>query len=474
MTDLKPDLSGSGPRQIAARLDRLPVSRWHWKLVTLVGLATFFDSYEIFMSGILGSVLKKSWHLTSFSTSLLVGAPFFGMIFGAIFLGMLSDRFGRRQLFMYNLAAYSLLGVVAAFSVNVEMLIALRLVSGVFLAAELILVDTYLSELLPRTARGRLISVAYAIGFLGTPVVAGLGGLLIVKTHFLIDGWRWMLLAGGIGALLVFWLRRHLPESPRWLAERNRPQEADAVVSEVERTVERQLGRSLPEVQPAVLTPVKKIRFRAMFRPPYLKRTVMMWIFQITQTVGQYGFASLATLILVSKGYTIQSSLLYTAVSFIGAPVGALLAVPLVERVERKHLIIGGLVLIAVAGIVFGNGTSAAVIVIAGAVITVCNSVVSSAWHVYQAELFPTQVRSTAGGVAYSLSRLTAGLLPFGALAILDGFGPTQVFVVAAVITTVTCLDLGILGPRTNGRALEAVAGTGDRATAEPVPQRGA
>ena len=474
MTDLKHDLTGSGPLQVAARLDRLPVSRWHWKLVLLVGLTTFFDSYEIYMSGVLGSVLAKPWHLTSFTQPLLVGAPFFGMIFGAIFLGMVTDRFGRRQMFMYNLAAYSLLAVASAFSANVAMLIALRLVSGVFLAAELMLVDTYLSEFMPRKARGRLIAVAYAIGFLAAPVVAGLGGLLIVKTHFLIDGWRWMMIGGGLGALVVFALRRNLPESPRWLAERNRPHEAEAVVAEVERTVERQTGRKLPEVPGVAYKPVTKIRFRSMFRPPYLKRTVMMWIFQITQTVGQYGFASMATLILVSKGHTIPSSLLYTALSFIGAPVGALLAVPLIERVERKFLVIGGLTVIGIAGIVFGNGTSTAVIVTAGAVITVSNSIVSGAWHVYQAELFPTQVRSTAGGVAYSFSRLTAGLLPFGALAILHQFGPTQVFVAAAVIITITCLDLAVLGPRTNGRSLEAVTGTGDRATAEPVTHRGA
>jgi putative MFS transporter len=471
MTNPTPDLSCSGPLQIAARLDRLPVSRWHWKLVLLVGLAAFFDSYEIYMSGVLGSVLAEPWHLTSFTKPLLVGAPFFGMVFGAIFLGIASDRFGRRQMFTYNLAAYSLLALASAFAVNIEMLVALRVVSGVFLAAELILLDTYLSEFLPRKARGRLIAVAYAIGFLAAPVVAGFGGLLIVKVHFLMDGWRWMLVGGGMGGLLVFWLRRNLPESPRWLAERNRPQEAEAIVSEVERTVESQTGRRLPEVQGVVYRPVKKIRFSAMFRPPYRTRTVMMWIFQITQTVGQYGFASLATLILVSKGYDIPSSLLYTALSFIGSPVGALLAVPLVERVERKFLVIGGLSLIGVAGIVFGNSTSSAVIVIAGVTITVCNSVVSSAWHVYQAELFPTQVRSTAGGVAYSFSRLTAGLLPFGALAILDHFGPVEVFVAAAVIITITCLDLAVLGPRTNGLSLEEVTGSGEGTSADPVPQ---
>ena len=454
------DLSRSGTQQIAARLDRLPVSRWHRKLVLLVGLATFFDVYEVYLSGVLGSVLAKPWHLTSFTKPLVVGAPFFGMIIGAILLGVLTDRVGRRQMFLINLAGYSLLSVVTAFSPNVATLVTLRVIAGAFLAAETILIDTYLSEFLGRTTRGRMIAIAYAIGFVAAPVVAGAGGLLVVRTHFLLDGWRWMLIGGGVGALVVYWLRRELPESPRWLAERGRIVDADAIVSEVERTVERQSGRALPAVGALAPQRTKPIRFRAMFRPPYLKRTAMMWIFQVTQTVGQYGFASLAPLILLSKGYDIADSLLYTALSFLGAPIGALLAVPLVERVERKFVVIGGLAVIGVAGVVFGTSTHPAVIVAAGVTITVFNSVVSTGWHVYQAELFPTLVRGTAGGVAYSLSRLTAGLLPFGALAILDDFGPTQVFVAAALVIAITCLDLAVLGPRTNGRSLEELAGT--------------
>ena len=460
MTTSTPELSRSGPLEIAARLDRLPVSRWHWKLVFLVGLAAFFDVYEIYMSGILGGVLEDTWHLTDFTKPLLVGAPYFGMIFGAFFLGLVSDRFGRRQMFMYNLGAYSVLSIISAFSVNVEMLITLRVLSGVFLAAELMLIDTYLSEFLPKKSRGRMIAVAYAIGFLAAPVVAGMGGLLIVKTDFLIEGWRWMLLGGGLGALVVFWLRRNLPESARWLAEHNRRDDADAVVSKVEDQVESE-GYDLPEVRAVAYKPVVKIPFASMFKKPYLSRTVMMWIFHLTQTVGQYGFASLATIILVSKGYDIPTTLLYTALAFTGAPVGALLAIPLVEWVERKFLIVAGLVVIAVAGITFGNATSSAVIVTCGITITVCNSIVSSAWHIYSAELFPTQVRSTATGLAYSFSRLTAGLLPFAALAILDNFGPTEVFIAAAAVITVTCLDILILGPRTNGRTLETVTGTG-------------
>lgn len=448
---------GDNVLEIAARLDRLPVLRWHWKLVALCGLATFFDLYEIYMSGLLGAVLAKPWHLDGFTNSLLIAAPYFGMIPGAIFLGRATDRFGRRKMFMVNLGLYSLLAGMSAFAPNVETLIALRFATGIFLSAELILIDTYLSEFLPKIARGRMLACAYAIGWLATPVVAGAGSLLIAKTHFLMDGWRWMLLGGAVGAFFVFWVRRSMPESARWLAAQGRGAEADRIVAGIEDAALRETGRELPPV-PAVTSYIPgSLTLRDTFRPPYLKRTAMLWIFQVTQTATQFGFASLATIVLVSKGYDIPKSLLFTTLAFIGSPIGALIAIPIIERFERKYILIAALSTVAVAGIVFGMSTSDVVIVCAGTLVTVCNSIVSTAWHTYQAELFPTKVRGTAGGLAYSLSRLTAGLLPFGALAILGTFGGTGVFVVAAAITAITCLDLAILGPRTNGRSLESV-----------------
>ena len=462
MTSPTSTLARSTPLGIAARLDRLPVSRWHWMLTIVVGLAAFFDVYEIYMGGVLASVLAKPWGLTLDGKALLVGAPFFGMIFGAIVLGVASDRWGRRRMFMFNLGIYSLLSIAAAFSQNLATLVTFRLLAGVFMGAELMLIDTYLSEFLPKLARGRMIAVAYAVGFLGTPVAAGLGGLLIVKSHFLWDGWRWMLLAGGLGAALIFALRRNLPESARWLAERSRFEEADKIVSSIEETVASQTGKPLAEVQPDEPTPVKRIPFRAMFKPPYRRRTVMIWIFQILSTVGQYGFASLVPLILISRGYDITKTLTYTALSFTGAPVGALLTIPLVERFERKFVIIGASLVVAICGIIFGNATTGGLIVTMGIAITICNSIVSGAQHIYLAELFPTQVRSTAIGVAYSLSRLSAGLLPFWALTILAHFGANGVFIAAACVIVIMCLDVAILGPRTNGRSLEAVTGSGE------------
>ncbi len=186
----------------------------------------------------------------------------------------------------------------------------------------------------------------------------------------------------------------------------------------------------------------------------------MMMIFNVLQTVGYYGFGTLAPLVLASKGYTVTSSLGYSALAFCGYPIGALLAVPIVERLERKYLIIVSVIAIAVLGIVFGFATNTALIVAAGFLLTVASNVFSNAYHVYQAEIFPTSVRTTAVGMCYSLSRAVSAVLPFVAVAALDGFGAVGVFSGSAVVMALLCLNVGVLGPRTTGRSLELAAET--------------
>jgi putative MFS transporter len=461
----------AGPAVIAARMDRLPLSRWHWKLTIVIGIVAIVDVYEIFLGGVLSSILKAPWGLGQNSTATLIAAPFIGMAIGCVLIGRLADRLGRKPLFMTALGAYSLLSIAGAFSTDLTMLVVLRMLCGMFMGAELILLDTYLSETMPKKHRGRMIAVAFAIGFLGTPLVALAGVQLVAKTHLLIEGWRWLMIIGGVGALLILWLRRAMPESPRWLAVHGRLDEADRLVTSIEATVLRETRlEALPVAEPIAATPARKVRLSDMFGRDYRGRTIMLWIFHILQTVGQYGFNALVPIILLAKGFTVVHSLTYTSLTYIGAPVGAALAIPLIERFERKHLIIATALLSAAAGLWFGMTTSNAVIIATGVFITMSNNVFSSSFHVYQTELYPTSIRSSATGIAYALSRLSAAALPYGALAILAAFGANGVFVAAAAIFAVLCVVVGLLGPRTTGKSLEeatlrasAVTETGTR-----------
>jgi putative MFS transporter len=213
----------------------------------------------------------------------------------------------------------------------------------------------------------------------------------------------------------------------------------------------------VPDDEPAA--PVRRnVPLREMFRADYRRRTVMLWIFQVLQTVAYYGFGSLAPVVLLSKGYEITESLTFASLSFLGYPIGSALAVPLIDRIERKLLIIGSAAGIGVCGIVFAAARLPWLIVLAGFLLTVCSNIFSNGFHTYQTEIFPTGMRSSAIGIAYSLSRLTSAVLPFVAIRVLDLAGATAVFTGSAVLIVLLCLDIGLLGPRSTGRSLEAVA----------------
>jgi putative MFS transporter len=189
----------------------------------------------------------------------------------------------------------------------------------------------------------------------------------------------------------------------------------------------------------------------------YRKWTVMLLVFQVVQTVAYYGFGTLAPLVLVTKGFDVIQSLGYTAVTFAGYPLGSLASVPLVERFERKCLIIAAAVSIGVFGIVFAAASSTVLIVSAGFLLTMASNVFSNSFHIYQVEIFPTAIRSTASGVTYSLSRATATFLPFVTVPLLYSIGPTAVFSGSAALIVLLCLDVGLLGPRSTGRSLEQI-----------------
>ncbi|MET8471019.1 MFS transporter [Streptomyces sp. NPDC006422] len=449
------DQATTGP---ADRLDRLPVGAWHKRLTAIVGVGAFFDLYEVFLGGVLAAALAESWELSGTEKSWLIASGFLGMFVGANVLSVLADRFGRRKMFLVNLGLYSLFSLACAFAQDATQLSVLRFLAGLGLGAELVLVDTYLAEFLPRKVRGRYIAWAYTLGFVGVPVAALLGARLVAKHELLgIDGWRWLLVAGALGAAFIQVLRTRLPESPRWLAARGRQAEADAVVRDIELRVGAQPAESLPTQRSRPPAEAAKVPLGDMFKPPYARRTIMWWIFQVLQTVGYYGFGSLAPVVLQAKGHTVTESLSYAALSYLGYPVGSALSVPLIDRIERRTLIILSALGIAAFGLVFGFADASWLIVGAGFLLTVCSNVFSNAFHVYQTEIFPTGMRSSAIGIAYSLSRLTSVVLPFVAIDVLEDLGADAVFVGSGVLMLVLCLNVRLLGPRTTGRSLESI-----------------
>ncbi|MEV0945172.1 MFS transporter [Rhodococcus sp. NPDC049939] len=484
MADLQS--SSQGIPTIAARMDRLPITRNHLWLTVAIGLGLFFDIYEIFLAGVLSTVLGEDFHLSASLLPLLLSSAFLGMFIGALTIGRLADLLGRRRAFLLSLGIYSAFSLLAAFSVGPVMLVVTRFSAGIGIGAEPPVSDTYLGDLLPPKNRGRYTAWAYTLSFFGVPAAGFLAHWLVPLAPFGLEGWRWMFLIGALGAVIVFALRTALPESPRWLEAAGRTDEADAVVRRFEARAMAE-GKALPQPDTRRLVADSEMAaLRNLFVRPYLRRTVMMSVFQVLQTWGYYGFGTLVPLVLVAKGFPVVQSLLFSAVTFVGYPIGSVLSIPIVERVERKFLVMGSGIVMAVLGLAFGFASATWAILLFGFLYTAVSNLFSNAHHIYLAEVFPTKLRGTGASGTYSLSRLSSAVIPFVLVPLLHHGGPGMLYAVVAGAMVGVAVDIGFLGPRTTGRALESVnsapsaqtansstRGAGDGSSGLPAHSRG-
>jgi len=384
-----------------------------------------------------------------------LSSAFVGMFIGATVLGRFADTFGRRTAFLVNLAIYSAFTLVGAFSVNATMLIASRFLAGIGIGAELTLVDAYLSELLPARLRGRYIAWAYTLGFIGVPAAGLLGRILVPREPFGIDGWRWLFVAGSLGAVIVWFVRRRLPESPRWLESVGRTAEAEAIVTRMEK--EAAIDAAVPTSSAQDVHGSRRSGLLVLFSGEYRSRVIMLGVFHIFQTIGYYGFGTLVPLVLAAKGYSIVTSLTFTTLTFIGYPIGSALSLPIIERLDRKWLIVGSAFCMSVLGVGMGYSTSPVAIVVLGFLYTAVSNVFSNGLHIFQVEIFPTSIRATAAGACYGLSRLSSAAMPFVLLPVLERWGAGPMFVVVATALWIVMIDVAFFAPSTTGRSLEEV-----------------
>jgi MFS transporter, putative metabolite:H+ symporter len=449
---------------IAARLERLPAGPAMWTRVVLLSLGGFFEFYDMFMSAYVGPGLVRAGILTPstpglFGTTGLAGfiAAFFaGLFVGTALFGFVADRFGRRSIFTFSLLWYTAAATVMAFQTTAFGLDLWRFVAGVGIGVELVTIDTYIAELVPSRVRGRAFAFNQVVTFSAIPMVAFLAWLLVPRTLFGLEGWRWVVLAGSGGALIVWFIRLAVPESPRWLAHHGRIAEADAIVRRFEAQAIAESGPLPAPVAGAVETP--RGRFAEIWSAPYRTRTLMLIVFNLFQTVGFYGFSNWVPSFLIKQGIEVTTSLRYTFVIAIAAPFGPLLAALFADRVERKWAIVGAAFCVAVFGLAFAQMREAVPLILFGALVTLSNNIMSFSFHAYQAELYPTRIRALAVGFVYSFSRLSTVFSAFVIAFFLDRFGTPGVFALIAASMGVVALAIGIFGPRVRNLSLEEIS----------------
>jgi putative MFS transporter len=448
---------------IAARLERLPATRGFWRRITLLSLGGFFEFYDLFLAAYIQPGLVKSGIFTTTTPGLFgttgfagfVAAFFSGLFVGTALFGFVADRLGRRVIFTASLLWYAAASLVMAFQQDAFDLNLWRFICGIGIGVELVTIDTYIAELAPPKMRSRAFAYSNIIQFAAVPLAALLGWLLVPRMVLGLDGWRFVVIAGSVGAVLAWFVRARLPESPRWLAAHGRSAEAEAIVEtwEIEARLE---GAMLAEPKP-IKTEQGKGSFWDIWRTPYRGRTLMLIVFNIFQAAGYYGFASWVPALLVSSGISVTKSLGYTFVIAIAAPFGPMLGLML-DRLERKWVVTGAALAIAVAGLAFTQAHGMFAVIACGVALTLSNNIMSFAYHGYQPELFPTRVRARAVGFVYSFSRLSTVFSAFVIAAILRTFGAPGVFVFIAGCMGVVAMVIGIFGPKTRDLSLESIS----------------
>jgi MFS family permease len=445
-TPLDPDRQTAAA--ILARLDRLPATRHIWLMVTLLSLGGMFEFYDLFMTGYVIPGMVKSGLLTSVSIgmfsgpALFVASTFFGLFIGTFVFGFVADKYGRRAIFTFSMLAYCAATLIMAFQTTGFGVCLWRMIAGIGIGVELVTIDTYVAELVPKHMRGRAFAFNQCVQFTVVPVVALLSYVLVPLTPLGWDGWRWVVAIGAIGALFVWFLRRAIPESPRWLLTHGRAGEAEQTLTRIEAQVQHDLGRPLPPVDDRLaieIRPVRRTGYLTLLRllfTSYRRRAVLGASLMITQSFLYNAIFFTYTLVL-TKFYGVSSTFapVYLIAFAVGNLAGPLAIGPLFDTIGRKPMISGTYIasgaMLAVTAWLFDQGAlNALTQTIAWCVIFFFASAGASAGYLTVSEIFPLEVRAEAIAVFFAIAQCFGAVGPilYGAL-IGAGHDPFRLFI---------------------------------------------
>jgi len=446
---------------IAGRLERLPWTSFHSKLIVLLALGEFFELYDLFVGGFV-TVPVSHYYGISLASSIyyVVAMMFLGAFVGAIIFTLIGDVWGRRAALLFNLVLMSVAYLATPFAPNPLVLGILRFIAGLGVGPEaLIVIDIMTSEFFPARFRGKALAIAYTIAWTAPIVVAALAYVLVPHVYYGLYGWQWLFIIGGLGIILVIPFRFLIPESPRWLEVHGREREAESIVSRIEEVARREKGE-LPEPVPVEVVRSERVHLGELFSPEYRSRTIMLWIFEFVQTGVYYGFASLAPAVLFTKGFTIVRTLQYSFMIYTSYFLSSVISIYVIDsvRFDRKWQVALVALLMGIDGLAFGFSVTPVQVVVTGFIFGLLSNIFSNAFHQYGAELYPTRIRAFADGVQYSLSRLGnyvwLTVLPI----VLTMYGAVPMYVIVFILAVVVFLDVGILGPRASQITLERLS----------------
>jgi len=449
---------------ISSKIESWPFSNFHRRLLLIGGLGYTFDAMDAAVLAFILPVLRSQWALTSVQTGVLGSATYIGYFFGALLAGAMGDLIGRRRVMMYALVIYCIASIISATTHTWPAFLTSRIFAGLGTGAESAIIAPYLAEFVARRYRGTFVgSLAgfFSFGF----VAAALLGYLIVPAAE--NGWRYLLVLTSLPIIMLLWWRRVLPESPRWLESRGRHAEARAEVDKIERgliasgyRLDENLAGASDEaaLQEAPAKGSFVANFKALWVGKQAKVTAMTWTMWLAITFSYYSFFTWIPGLLMQHGMSITKSFAYSLAIYIAQIPGYFSAAYLNEKIGRQATIASYMVLGGVSALSMTAVHSNQAIMVAGICLSFFMNGTYAGVYAYTAEVFPTAIRTTGVGIASAVGRIGAIVSPILVGYIFPAFGFGGVFGVTTAVLLAGALAVLIMGIKTKGLSLEAIA----------------
>jgi MFS transporter, putative metabolite:H+ symporter len=452
-----------------ARLDRLPISSFHYRIFWLIGAGMFFDGYDLYVgTTVLGAALQSGFS-TLAKNAQFVSLTFLGMTIGSFVAGFLGDHYGRRFTYQFNLLVFGVASLAAAVAPTMETLNLVRFVIGLGLGAEIVVGYSTLTEFVPPRVRGRWLALMAFIVVSGLPVTVLLGTLIIPSVSawgaaaakessgylaILLPGlgWRLMFVIAGVGAFVVWYLRKALPESPRWLESKGRNAEAEALI----KAIEREAASAGPLPAPAPAAPAPAWSLASLAGPTMLPRMVVGCVTLISINTLIFGFVLWLPQFFIQQGLSIARSFAFTLVISLGSIAGCAVGAFTADRLGRRRSIIAASVLTIVFGSIYPFVSAPALLLTTGVLLVISIYVqVSILFGVYTPELFPTEIRLRANGICNTVGRAATVVSPFIVIALFKSYGVGGVLGLMTALLLVQIAVVYAWGIEPNQRPLE-------------------
>ena len=437
---------------LVSRVQRLPLGRFHYRLLMVTGLGWMFDAMDTGLIAFIMPRLSQSWQLTAPEKAWVVSIGFVGMAIGAVLAGGIADRIGRKTVFATTLVVYSIATALCGLAPDLTWLLVFRFVVGFGLGGQLPVAVSLVSEYVPARVRGRFIVLLESFWGLGW-LLAALVAFFVIPAY----GWQIAFILCGIPALYVFYIWRKIPESIPYLINRGRIEEAHKIVCRLEKEA------GIPVVEKIEVAPVAEkhnVSFTQLWSRGLAKRTIMLWLIWFGIVYSYYGIFTWLPSLLEQHGFSIVKSSKYTLILILAQLPGYMAAAWLIEKLGRKATLSGFIAACAICAYFFGQASSDGLIILWGCLLSFFNLGAWGVLYSYTPEQYPANIRAFGSGWASAIGRVGGIVAPMVVTQMMTAGANafSSVFIMFTGVLLAVAIIIIVLGEETRGRTLESIS----------------